>query len=171
MKFRKTLFFEIPSKDFIMPVYTEEDVNILKSFLDEDEVQFSIGFKTKEDLEGFYFIGQVKEFTDVFCLKDFPIVYRKRIMDVLKGLNDNPIYMSIDEEMCLVKMIVYFKMTKKGPKSFIVDYSEEMLEKLENQGISDYYIKEIPVYKIGNYEQRYYYMEEEIFYKLKNPNF
>ena len=37
MKFSKTLFFEIPSKDFIMPVYSEEDVNILKTFLQEKE--------------------------------------------------------------------------------------------------------------------------------------
>lgn len=171
MKFRKTLFFEIPSKDFIMPVYTEDDVNTLKSFLEDDEVQFSIGFKSKEDKDGYYFLGQVKDFTDVFRLKDFPVVYRKRVMDILRGLNDNPIYISIDEEMCLLQMLIYFKMTKKGPKPFIVNYSDEMLDKLKKQGITDYYVKEVSAYVTGSYEQRSHYMEEEIFYQLKNPNF
>ncbi|MCI8575362.1 MAG: hypothetical protein HFI09_02725 [Bacilli bacterium] len=171
MKFRKTLFFEIPSKDFIMPVYTEDDVNTLKSFLDDDEVQFSIGFKTEEDAEGYYFIGQVKEFTDIFCLKDFPAIYRKRVIDILNGLNEKPIYISVEEEMRLMQMLVYFKMTKKGPKVFITDYNEENLEKLEKQDISDYYVKEIPAYIIGTYEQRSHYTDDEIFYKIKNPNF
>lgn len=171
MRFRKTLFFEIPSKDFIMPVYTEDDVNTLKSFLEDDEVQFSIGFKSDEDKEGYYFIGQVKEFTDTFRLKDFPVVYRKRVLDILHGLNENPIYISIEEEMRFIQMLVYFKMTKRGPKVFITDYSDEAVERLKKQDISDYYVKEIPAYVTSNYEQRYHYMEEEIFYKLKNPNF
>lgn len=171
MKFRKTLFFEIPSRDFIMPVYTEEDINVLKTFLEDDEVQFSIGFKSEEDTEGYYFIGQVKEFTDVFRLKDFPVVYRKRIVDILKGLQENPIYITMDEEMRMIRMIVYFKMTKNGPKAFIVDYHEETIKKLNKQGICDYYMKEVPVYVMENYEQRHCYMEEEIFYQLKNPNY
>ena len=62
-------------------------------------------------------------------------------------------------------------MTKNGPKVFITDYCVENIEKLEKQDIYDYYIKEIPTYVIGNYEERTNYMEEEIFYKLKNPNF
>ena len=54
MKFYKTLFFEIPSNDFIMPVYSEDDVNTLKSFLDDNEVQFSVGYKSMENEKGFY---------------------------------------------------------------------------------------------------------------------
>jgi hypothetical protein len=162
---------EIPSQDFIMPIFSSKDINTLKTFLDEDEVQFSIGYKTVEDNEGYYFIGQVKEITDVFKLKDFPAVYRKRILDILNGLQEKPIYITIAEDLRFIKMLVYFKMTKRGPKVFIMDYNDENLEKLKKQDISDYYVKEIPAYVNGTYEQRYQYMEEEIFYKIKNPNF
>lgn len=171
MRFRKTLFFEIPSKDFIMPVYTEDDVATLKSFLKDDEVQFSIGYKSMEDENGYYYIGQVKEFTDVFLLADFPLVYRKRVLDVLKGLSDEPKYISLEEEKRVVRKIVYFQMTKNGPKTFIVDYSDENLSKIQRLDIEDYYIKEIPALVISNFGNRDSYSNEEIFYRIKNPNY
>lgn len=171
MKLRKTLFFEIPSKDFIMPVYTEEDVNTLKSFLNEDEVLFSIGYKSMEDENGLYYIGQVKEFTELFYLHDFPLVYRKRVLDILEGLNENPKYIFLEEELGMIRKIVYFKSTKLGPKCFMMDYSESNLEKLIRQDIHDYYIKEVPAFIISNFSNRETYDDQEIFYQIKNPNY
>lgn len=171
MKFRKTLFFEIPSKDFIMPVYTEEDVTTLKSFLIEDEVLFSIGYKSMEDENGYYYIGQVKDFTDIFPLINFPLAYRKRVLDILKGLNDDPQYIYFEEEKRLVRKIVYFQMTKNGPKAFILDYSKENLDKLKRLDIEDYYIKEVPALVISNFANRDSYNKDEIFYQIKNPNY
>ncbi len=171
MKFRKTLFFEIPSKDFIMPVYTEQDVNVLKSFLEEDEVLFSIGYKSSEDDAGYYYIGQVKEFTDPFCLKDFPVVYRKRIMDILSGLNENPQYVMFEENFQKISKIVYFKMTKNGPKPFIVDYREDFLEKLKRMDVIDYYIKDIDVFLATSRLGKQTFSEDEVFYRVKNPNY
>lgn len=171
MKFRKTLFFEIPEKDFIMPVYTEDDVNILKSFLQEDEVQFSIGYKSMEDQNGYYYIGQIKSFTDVFRLGDFPLVYRKRVLDVLKGLNENPKYVIFSEEPRNIRKIIYFKMTKIGPKAFVTDYSEKELLKLQKLNIQDYFIKEVPALVIAQRSLKDYFANQEIFYQIKNPNF
>ncbi len=171
MKFRKTLFFEIPSKDFIMPIYTEGDVQTLKSFLDDDEVLFSIGYKSQEDKKGYYYIGQVKAFTETFCLKDFPAVNRKRIMDILNGLNENPKFMMLEENIRKIKKIVYFKETKNGPKPFVADYNDEIFEKLERLGIQDYSMKEVEVFVMMGHGTRNTYTEDEIFYRIKNPNF
>ena len=171
MKFSKTLFFEIPSKDFIMPVYTEEDINTLKSFLEEDQVLFSIGYKSLEDQDGYYYIGQVKKFTELFSLKDFPLVYRKRILDILKGLEENPQYVSFDENFGVLKKIVYFKDTKFGPKAFVENYSSDFLEKLERMEIQDYYVKEVPVFFTCGHRERDLFDEDEIFYQIKNPNY
>lgn len=171
MEFRKTLFFEIPNKDFIMPIYKEQDVNILKSFLQDDIVQFSIGYKSLEDEEGYYYIGQVKEFTSTFRLGDFPVVYRKRILDILEGLEKNPKYVDFDEEQRNVSKIVYFQMTKNGPLAFLIDNTEQNLDKLERLGIKDYYIKEIPALVISNYGNRDVYIKDEVFYQIKNPNY
>ena len=93
MKFYKALFFEVPSKDFMMPVYTEKEIATLKSFLADDVVQFSVGYKSLEDEDGYYYVGRVKPFTDSFLLSDFPVIFRKRVLDVLNGFqNDsNPI--------------------------------------------------------------------------------
>ena len=166
MKFYKTLFFEIPNKDFIMPIYKEENINTLKSFLEDDEVLFSIGYKTQEDESGYY-IGQVKAFTDVFRLGDFPLVYRKRVLDVLKGLQD--FSKGIDLEQKILEL-VYFQMTKNGLKSSVIHYSEENLLKLKRMDILDYFTKEISVFVISDNFHKDGFLEGEIFYKIKNPN-
>lgn len=171
MKFRRTLFFEIPSKDFIMPVYTEEDVNVLKSFLEDDEVRFSIGLKSAEDERGYYYIGQVKDFTDVFRLGDFPLVYRKRVLDVLKGLEEEPKYIHLELEPCILKKIVYFSMTKNGPKVFMKNFSDDVLSELERLEITDYYVKNISAFYVVGYNQLNGINKNEIFYQIKNPNY
>lgn len=171
MRFRKNLFFEIPEKDFIMPIYTEEDVNTLKSFLEEDKVLFSIGYKSQEDSDGYYYIGQIKEFTKLFCLKDFPLVYRKRVLDILRGLEENQQYIQLEDNFGVIKKIVYFKDTKNGPKAFVENYSETFLEKLERMEIQDYYVKEVPVFFTRGYQERDSFGMEEVFYQIKNPNY
>lgn len=171
MKFSKTLFFEIPSKDFIMPVYSEEDVNILKTFLQDDIIQFSIGLKSEEDDKGFYYIGQVKKFTEEFVLKDFSLVDRKRILDILNGFQKSPQNLFLNIETICISEIVYFKMTKNGLKAFIIHYSSENLLWLEKQGIEEYFIKEVSVLVSSNYRKKNEYSNDEVFYKIKNPNF
>lgn len=170
MKFYKTLFFEIPSKDFIMPVYSEDDVNTLKSFLDEDEVQFSVGYKSKEDEKGYYYIGQVKEFTEIFRLGDFPLVYRKRVMDVLNGLRNDSKIIVLDLREKVVQKLVYFKMTKDGLKPFISDYNLENVDKLEKINVKDYFIKDEKIW-VASQSFKSEYLHDEFFYYIKNPNY
>ncbi len=171
MKFYKTLFFEIPSNDFIMPVYSEDDVNTLKSFLDDNEVQFSVGYKSMENEKGFYYIGQVKEFTERFRLGDFPLVYRKRVMDVLNGLKDDPKILVFEPSETIIQKLVYFKMTPFGPKSFIENYSKENMEKLKKLGIEDYYVKDVPALVVSTFSSKESYADQEIFFQIKNPNY
>lgn len=171
MRFRKTLFFEIPSKDFITPVYTEDDVKALKSFLDADDVRFSIGLKSTEDENGYYFIGQVKDFTDVFRLGDFPLVYRKRVLDVLKGLSEEPKYLHLELEPCILKKIVYFSMTKNGPKVFMKNFNDDVLDELARLEITDYYVKDVSAFCVVGYNQSNDINKNEIFYQIKNPNY
>lgn len=170
MKLRKTLFFEIPDKDFIMPVYTEDDVNTLKSFLQDDDVQFSVGYKSFEDEQGLYNIGRLKQVTDVFRLKDFPLIYRKRVMDILNGLQEEQSII-IHEEERIVRKIVYFRMTKSGPKVYMLDDTDANLRKLKKQDIYDYYIKEVPALVVSSSSSKDVVQEQEIFYQVKNPNY
>ncbi len=170
MKFRKTLFFEIPSKNFILPIYSEEDIKILKSFLQDDEVLFSIGLKSEEE-NGYYYIGQVKDFTEKFLLKNFPIVYRKRILDVVKGLEENPQYIICDLESYFLKKIVYFLMTKNGPKVFMINDNEENLKKIKKLDVMESYKKDIEVFLISNTNKSDDIRDNEIFYRIKNPNY
>lgn len=169
MIFYKTLFFEIPDKDFIMPVYSEDDVNTLKSFLEEDFVKFSVGYKTKEDSKGFYYLGQVKDVTEVFQLKEFPLIYRKRILDILEGLILDSQNITIDVCEIVIQKLVYFKMTKSGIKPFITDYSMENIETFKKKDILDYFIKDEKVLV----QKQYFNLEcrKDVYYLLKNPNY
>lgn len=171
MELKKTLFFEIPNQDFIMPVYTEDDVNTLKSFLQDDDVQFSVGYKSLEDEKGFYYIGRLKQITDVFRLKNFPLIYRKRVLDILKGLCDEPQTILLTEEKRIVRKIVYFRMTKNGPKVYMLDDTDANLKKLKKRDIYDYYIKEIPALVVSGVGNKNFVQEQEIFYQIKNPNY
>lgn len=170
MKFRKTLFFEIPSKNFILPIYTEDDVNLLKKFLQNDEALFSIGLKSKEE-NGYYYIGQVIDFTPLFRLKEIPIVYRKRILDVLKGFQENPQFIEYDLEPYFLKKIVYFQMTRNGPKVFMINDNEENLKKINKLDIVDSFKKDIEVFLISNTNKSDDIRDNEIFYRIKNPNY
>lgn len=170
MKFRKTLFFEIPSKNFILPVYKEEDVNTLKSFLQEDEVKFSIGLKNKEDENGFYYIGQVKDLTETFPLKEFPLVYRKRVLDILNGFQEEPQYFEIDVKPQTIRKIITLEPTKNGPVSHLYDYSEENIRYAKKRN-ADIIMKDISVLVNTHSYQNEVISKNEIFYQLKNPNY
>jgi len=170
MKFFKTLFFEVPEKDFIMPVYTEDDVNTLKSFLDDDYVLFSVGYKTMEDEKGFYYLGVVKPITEIFQLKEFPLTYRKRVLDILIGLNNDSQSLSIDVTSKVLQRLVYFKMTKSGLKPFITDYTTEIIESFQKKDILDYFIKDEKVL-VQSRDYKVDYTKDEIYYLMKNPNY
>lgn len=154
-----------------MPIYTIDDVNTLKSFLEDDEVRFSIGYKSMENEDGYYYIGQVKEFTDIFALKDFPLVYRRRVMDILNGLNDNPQFIHIDVIEKNLKKIVYFEITYQGPTVRILDFHEDNIRRLEKMNILDYFFKEFSVLVPTGFEDKTNYSNDEIFYQIKNPNY
>ena len=62
-------------------------------------------------------------------------------------------------------------MTKNGLKAFIIHYSSENLLWLEKQGIEEYFIKEVLVLVSSNYRKKNEYSNDEVFYKIKNPNF
>ncbi len=171
MRFQKTIFFEIPQKDFLLPIYKEEDINILKTFLQDDEVCFSIGLKSLEDENGNYYVGQVKNFTDIFRFSDFPIIYRKRVSDVLEGLLENPKIVTLEVEPQILKRLVYFVMTKSGPKVYIDNYNEKSMKKLKQLNVDDYYVKDVPILQIKSYNDFDNISKNEIFYQLKNPNY
>lgn len=62
-------------------------------------------------------------------------------------------------------------MTRNGPKVFMINDNEENLKKINKLDIVDSFKKDIEIFLISNTNKSDDIRNNEIFYRIKNPNY